>query len=221
MLALALVFTLGGSCENVPPSRPIVAGPTLGRPGDSLQFAARSVDAEEDSISYMFDWGDGSQSSWSEPRGSGIEYALPHVFADSGFLGVRARARSAGQESDWSDSFFVRIRDFGPLPPTRPENNGPDTVPAGDTVWFVTKAGHPLGERVAFQFDWGDTLGEWSGFEDPDEWVSQSHPYGSAGVFAVRARAKDTLEHVGAWSKPETLWVVDSFFAAAERARFR
>ncbi len=47
---------------NSPPSNPIVAGETTGKKNVEYQFTAISTDADNDNISYIFDWGDGSTS---------------------------------------------------------------------------------------------------------------------------------------------------------------
>jgi len=84
-------------------------------------------------------------------------------------------------------------------------------VPVGDSVAYVTAAGHPLQRRVAFQFDWGDEVGDWSGLVRAGELFSARHAFTRGGVMTVRARARDTLEHVSDWSKPESVVVVDTF----------
>jgi hypothetical protein len=77
-------------------------------------------------------------------------------------------------------------------------------------VRYFTASGHPFNRRIAFQFDWGDTLGDWSGFVNPDVFFSARHAFSRAGTMLVRARAKDSLEHVSDWSKPESVLAVDT-----------
>jgi len=48
---------------NAPPSNPVIEGPTTGRRALSYTFTASSVDTDSNSISYTFDWGDGSRES--------------------------------------------------------------------------------------------------------------------------------------------------------------
>ena len=215
LLLPVLVMFFG--CGNNPPSVPIVMGAVCGRPGDSLWFNARSVDHESDSIAYLFDWGDEKETGWSCWYPSGDECRAVHVFQDSGLLMIKAKAKDAGHETGWSEEFPVRVRDFGPCVPSRPSGSGPDTVPIGDKVSFVTGASHPLGEYVAIQFDWGDTVGTWSGFVAPKSIVRGCHVYYGGGVFAVKARAKDRLEHLSGWSKPESIWVIDTFWNMGNR----
>ena len=77
----------------------------------------------------------------------------------------------------------------------------------GDSVTYVTAAGHPLLRKVSIQFDWRDTLSDWSEFIPPDQFYYARHAFAHAGSMLVRARAKDSLEHVSDWSKPESVQV--------------
>lgn len=181
----------------------------MGRPGSELRFGCQSVDPEDDELSYQFSWGDGNSGDWSAWQAAGREYFEGHVFADTGVFRVTCRARDEKHETGWGDSISVRIEDFGPFVPRRP--SGPDTVAVGDTVSFFGSADHPLGERVALQFDWGDILSDWSAFQAPGSIVKMRHAFWRGGFFGVRARARDSLEHVSGWSKPDSVLVVDTF----------
>ncbi len=208
-LLIPCLLVLAGCPKNQPPLVPSLDGPTIGERGDSVRLWAYSFDPDFDSLSYFFEWGDGTQSGWVGPVLSGVECGVAHFYADTGLYGARAKSKDADHETGWSDTLFVRIGDYGPYVPHRP--SGPDTVPVGDSASYVTTAGHPLLRRVAFQFDWGDTIGDWGGFVRAGEFYSARHAFIRGGVMAVRARAKDTLDHVSDWSGPESVVVVDTF----------
>ena len=214
VVALAGLLALAGSC-NRSPSIPIVFGPPGARPGDTLFFTAKSVDVDGDEVSYKFDWGDGDSTDWGEWTLPDVDFPGLHAFADSGAYDVRARARDEVRETDWSEPLLVPIREFGPTVPMKP--SGPDSVAVGDSFTFTTRSFHPLGEEVAIQFDWGDTLGTWSGYVPPGEDVKARRAYGTGGWFAVQARAKDLTEHVTGWSHPSSLLVVDSIFGPSPK----
>jgi len=205
LLALAVL-----SCGDKTPSVPILNGAARGRPGDTLAFYVLSVDPEQDSLSYRFDWGDGSVGEWSVLQPPGTEYYSSHAFGDTGRFGVRAQVRDLGHESEWCDSHQVSIEEYGPFIPHQPLNQGPDTVVVGDTVEVATTAGHPLGERVAIQLTWDDSIGDWSPFVDAGYPVTERRSFAVAGDHEVRARAKDSLEHLSDWSHPCSVRVVDS-----------
>jgi hypothetical protein len=206
---MLILFVVAGCPRNKPPLVPLLDGPQMAQRGDSIWFRAYSFDPDSDSLSYLFAWGDGTESGWSGPMVSGAECVLAHVYEDTGTYGARAKSKDAVHETGWSDTLFVRIGEYGPYVPHRP--SGPDTVPVGDSATFVTMAGHPLQRRVSFQFDWGDTIGDWSEFVGSGALFAARHAFTRGGVTAVRARAKDTLEHVSEWSKPESVVVVDTF----------
>lgn len=209
ILAMA-VFLLAGRCENLPPSAPLLLGPGQAWPGDTLVFRVQAVDPDGDEVDCLVDWGDGDSTCWPGPVMSGIWRAVEHCYTDSGRFAVRARARSGGLESGWSELFACEVAEFGPYVPVRPLKLGRDTVPVGDTVRWMTRAGHPLDKPVAFQPDWGDTVGDWSEPFPAGEWVTLEHVYPSAGTFAARFRAEDRRGHQTDWSAPGTVWVLDS-----------
>ena len=206
---IVCLLVLAGCPKDKPPMVPQLTGPQIAQRGDSVRITAHSFDPDLDSLFYFFDWGDGTQSAWVGPLPSGTDCDLAHMYGDTGMYGVRAKSKDAVHEADWSDTLFVHVGEYGPYVPHRP--SGPDTVAVGDSVAYVTAAGHPLLRRVAFQFDWGDTTGDWSEFVRAGEFFSARHAFARGGVMLVRARAKDTLEHVSDWSRPESVVVVDTF----------
>jgi hypothetical protein len=208
-LAIICLLVLAGCPKNKPPTIPLLDGPELVQRGDSVRLSAYSIDPDYDSLSYLFDWGDGTQSGWVGPEPSGTGCGLAHLYLDTGAYGARAKSKDAAHETDWSDTSFIYVGEYGPYVPHRP--SGPDTATVGDSTTFVTSASHPLRRRVAFQFDWGDTIGEWSEFVGSGKIFAARHAFTRGGVMAVRARARDTLEHVSDWSKPESVVVVDTF----------
>jgi hypothetical protein len=207
-LMVAVLVLLAG-CWNEPPSPPMMNGPLFAQRGESTWFYAYSYDPDSDSLSYRFQWGDGTETEWLGLFPSGTDCAASHLYGDTGTFGVRAKSKDVRHETGWSETLFVRVGEYGPFVPHRP--SGPDTVPVSDSTSFITSAGHPLQKKVAFQFDWGDTTGDWSEFVRPGELFVARHAFTRGGVFAVRARAKDTLEHVTDWSKDDTVVVIDTF----------
>ncbi len=179
-----------------------------GRPNDTLRFSAIAVDKEGDSVAYFFAWSHSPPGEWSGWLSPGIEFYQQVVFQDTGDFFLRVKAKDGAGESDWSDTFMVSIRFWRPLSPRRPA--GPDKVRTGDTVAFVSSALHPLGCSVSMQFDWGDTLGEWSEFVLPGDLVWSHRVYFVPGLYEVRCQAKDRAGFVSDWSLPETVFVVDT-----------
>jgi serine protease AprX len=97
--------------ENQPPEVPIISGPTQGKPGVTYLYRAFSVDADGDSIYYMWDWGDGTMSEWIGPFPSGQEVGERHSWDEEGSYEIKVKTKdSLNLESEWSD----------PLPVTMP-----------------------------------------------------------------------------------------------------
>ena len=51
------------SKTNIPPSKPTLDGPTTGHKNISYEFSALSFDGDNDTIQYIFDWGDGETTT--------------------------------------------------------------------------------------------------------------------------------------------------------------
>ena len=171
--------------------------------GDSIRVRVSSFDKDADSLYFLVDWGDGIQSGWVGPVPSASDYEVFHVYNDTGVFGVLAKSKDSTNESGWSDTSFIHVGEFGPLVPHRP--SGPETVSVGDSVTYITAAGHPLGTKVSLQYDWGDTLSDWSEFIAANQFYHLRHAFAHAGTMLVRARARDALDHISNWSKPETV----------------
>lgn len=173
--------------------------------GDSIRVWVSSFDKDADSLYFFIEWGDGNQSGWVGPVQSASDYEVFHAYSDTGVFGVLAKAKDATSESGWPDTSFIHVGEYGPFVPHRP--SGPETVSVGDSVTYITAAGHPLGKKVSLQYDWGDTLSDWSEFIAASQFYYLRHAFARAGTMLVRARARDALDHISDWSKPESVTV--------------
>lgn len=205
---VACLLVLAGCSENHSPLVPSLLVPTLAHRGDSVRARVFSFDRDSDSLYFFIEWGDGTESGWVGPVPSASDYDVFHTYGDTGVFGVLAKAKDEIHETGWTDTSFIHVGEYGPFIPHQP--SGPDSVSVGDSVSYITAAGHPLNRRVAIQFDWGDTLGDWSEYIRPDVFFSARHAFSRAGTMLVRARARDTVDHISDWSKPESVLVVDT-----------
>ena len=204
-VTIACLLVLASCSNNHAPLVPSLLAPTLAQRGDSIRVRVSSYDSDGDSLYFFIEWGDGTESGWVGPVPVATDYDVVHVYSDTGLFVVLAKAKDESHETGWSDTSDIRVGEYGPFVPHRP--SGPDTVSVGDSVTYITAAGHPLGRQVALQFDWGDTLSDWSEFMDADEFYHLRHAFAQAGTMLVRARARDTLDHISDWSKPESVLV--------------
>lgn len=178
---------------------PYLFGPHAGQPGETLSFRAVARDPQGGNLSYRFDWGDGSTPVWTTELGSGDTFGLPHVFADTGRRNVAVRCRNEARlESAPSVQLAVQVEFLGPVTPTSPL--GPEHAVVDSMLTFTAGAQHVRDESVAVQFDWGDTLGSWTGFAPAGATIADSHRYRQVGTFPVRARARDRAGNTSPWS---------------------
>jgi outer membrane protein assembly factor BamB len=67
-------------CDNNPPDKPSVDGPLKGSPGKELTYTVVSTDPDGDNISYYIDWGDFTNSGWTEYVSSGTPVSMSHTW---------------------------------------------------------------------------------------------------------------------------------------------
>ena len=105
----AYVFTK--ESENQPPVTPTApAGPTIGNLGLKYDFTASTTDPEGDNISYLFDWGDGSNSGWLVPEVSGATQTASHAWGLTGTYNITVKAKDVnGAESGVSNALPISI----------------------------------------------------------------------------------------------------------------
>jgi len=98
------------SSENNPPIKPQPpSGPASGKPGIEYTYTAVTIDSNNDQISYIFDWGDGTTSQTNFMQSGQVANAS-HKWSKKGNYQIRVKAVDEhGMESDWSDLLAVRM----------------------------------------------------------------------------------------------------------------
>jgi hypothetical protein len=97
--------------EDDPPEKPDEPnGPRSGGVGLKFTYTAVTTDPDGDEISYKFDWGDGTESDWTDFVASGEEGSASKTWTEEGEYEVKVKARDdIGAVSDWSDPLTVTI----------------------------------------------------------------------------------------------------------------
>ncbi len=119
------------------PSNPPVTpgapqGPSAGFVGDTLTFRAKTTDPDDDSISYQFDWGDGTKSVWTDYVTSGEEMEVQKAFDSEGTYTVKVRARDTYEvTSAFSLGLTVVIS-----PVSSTGSIQVNSVPTGAEIWL-------------------------------------------------------------------------------------
>ena len=96
---------------NTPPSNPIIDGPTTGRISQIYMYTVSAHDANNDTITYTFDWDDGSIDS-SELIPTGIQCIKDHSWTKAGKYTIQVTAsdtttNSSSEMTVWIDAIPV------------------------------------------------------------------------------------------------------------------
>jgi|GEM_PF-3558157 len=97
---------------NNPPNKPSKPeGPTEGKVKTTLYYNTVTTDPDGDSLEYLIDWGDGTDTGWMGPIASGYPFETFHSWDEPGTYEVRAKARDIPyyEESEWSEPLIVTI----------------------------------------------------------------------------------------------------------------
>jgi hypothetical protein len=86
-------------------------GNETGSPGGEYRYSVRKVkDPDGDSLSYMWDWGDGTFSNWIPAPATGVYLSAYHIWDMEGTYEVRVKAMDMyGAEGEWSDPLVVSM----------------------------------------------------------------------------------------------------------------
>jgi hypothetical protein len=103
--------TLAIGEKSQPPVKPAtVNGSASGGVGTEYTYTTSTTDPDGDNISYMFDWGDGTFSSWVGPMNSGETASAKKTWNTKGTYQVKVVAKdSHGIYSVWSDPLSITM----------------------------------------------------------------------------------------------------------------
>jgi hypothetical protein len=90
------------------PNTPI--GPTMGQKGQQYTYETTTIDPDNDTVYYKFDWDDGSNSQWLGPYQSGEIISANHTWNYKGTYNIRVKAKDHnGMMSEWSDPLIIKM----------------------------------------------------------------------------------------------------------------
>ncbi len=101
--SLEVTITVPGDEPPLTPGPPL--GPDSGLVGSSYQFRSTTTDADNDTLEYRFDWGNGDTSAWLGPVPPGDTVTASHSWSSPGTYNIRVQAmdeQGFGTTSDWS-----------------------------------------------------------------------------------------------------------------------
>jgi hypothetical protein len=185
-------LTMGPVTTSEPPSTPQTpVGPTHGTRNIEYQYTTSSIDPNGDQIYYLFNWGDGTSSTWLGPYTSGMPITGTHAWTTIGTYEVKVKAKDInGATSGWSAPLIVSIvlND----PPDAPTITGPGEGKPGTIYLFVVQTTDPNDDTVSYFIDWGDnTTSDWIGPYASGAQATITHSWSEQGTFTVKVKAKD------------------------------
>ncbi len=103
--------TLAIADESLPPMKPEVPeGSVAGKAGKEYTYTALTTDPDGDTISYLFDWGDGTYSGWTDFVDSGENATATHSWEEKGDYQIRVKAKDDhGVQSEWSNTTSISM----------------------------------------------------------------------------------------------------------------
>ncbi len=103
--------TLAIGEKSQPPAKPATpTGPASGKVGTEYTYSSSATDPESDQVYLMFDWGDGTFSSWTGPVNSGSTASAKKTWSVEGSYQIKVVAKdSHGQLSIWSDPLSISM----------------------------------------------------------------------------------------------------------------
>jgi len=97
---------------NQPPNKPSApTGNESGVQGEDIKFNCRKTsDPDGDRTSYLFDWGDGTDSGWLPLYYTAFSVNAYHNWTEKGDYEVKVKAKDIyGRESEWSDPLSITM----------------------------------------------------------------------------------------------------------------
>ena len=94
-----------------PPNKPSQpSGQINGIVGKEYVYTTSTTDPEGDMVYYLWDWGDGSNSGWSQAYFSGTTVGVKHMWTAEGSYNLRVKAKDmTEQEGPWSDPLSITM----------------------------------------------------------------------------------------------------------------
>ncbi|MCX6661620.1 MAG: C25 family cysteine peptidase [Euryarchaeota archaeon] len=193
-------LTMGSVTTSDPPVTPSKPnGPTHGTRGRQYTFSSVSTDPNNDQIYYLFNFGDGTSSTWLGPYSSGLTCSASYSWSDIGSYNVKVKAKDTnGATSDWSEPLTITIvlNDAPDIPTIK----GPATGAPGKAYLFKMQTTDANGDNVYYFINWGDnTTTEWIGPYISGAETTTTHTWSEKGTYNVKVKAKDIAGDESDW----------------------
>jgi len=203
---------------SLPPETPTKPdGPGEWTIDEEATFTSTTTDPEEDSIYFLFDWGDGTDSGWVGPYASGQTAEASYSWAELGEYEIKVMAKDVyNAQSEWSESAFISIVPNNP--PNKPIIAGPKNGKPKTGYTYTIIADDTEGHDIYYIVMWGDGSNTgWIGPYSSGEEIEVGHAWGESGSYTIKARAKDICGDKSDWgtfeiSMSKNKVYINSFF---------
>lgn|GEM_PF-4063640 len=101
--------------QNLQPTTPVLIGATLGDPGKTYQYSARSNDINRDQLLYLFDWGDGNTSGWQNFTSANTTVTASHSWAKEGGYVINVTTKDIFQNESDTTVLLFRTETLPPI----------------------------------------------------------------------------------------------------------
>ncbi|MEI6102993.1 MAG: PKD domain-containing protein [Methanothrix sp.] len=195
---------------NSPPDNPSKpSGPGSVYAWAAYTYTSLASDPDGDETEYIFDWGDGNNSSTNLIR-SGSNASAVHSWRNDGDYRVRAIARDRmGAPSNWSENLTVTV--IANSKPNKPkELFGPSSGYTGIAHSYFTMAKDNDSDKVMYSFDWGDGTTSTTEMVDSGSVESAPHTWSKAGRFRIKANATDSKGASSGWTDLMNVTISDN-----------
>lgn len=154
--------------------------------------------------SWLFDWGDGHNTSWLQLSEGESEISQTHRWDAEGTYELKTKFRSDNEiDGVWSDPLLVTIAGFtiNELPNPPEFISGKIQGSRGTAYPFSVTSSDPQDYLVCYRFDWGDgTFSDWTRLSTSGSSIVSSHVWYDSGTYMVKAQAKNQYGLESRWS---------------------
>jgi hypothetical protein len=186
-------------------------GPTVGFVGIDYEYTI--VTMNPDSL-WMFDWGDGTNTSWLRLEENKTSIVQTHHWSHPG--DYQLHVKYMGETAPygiWSDALLVEMRnvssqDFPGVPKIQ---TAKILGIAGQTYTYSALCTDPNDQAVSYRFDFdNENLSSWTSFvpSDTSSYVVFSWP--QPGTYHVRVQARNKYGLESEWSYPIEVTIKDA-----------
>ncbi len=178
-IVVDVIINVGTIVVNLPPTAD-AGGPYAGTPGQAVQLdASSSSDPDDDTLTYIWDFGDGSA-----PSSSSLDPTISHTYASGGSYTATVSVDD-GENAPATATAAVEINS-----PPDVDAGGPYAGKPGESVLLDASGTIDFDDdALTYQWDFGDGSDPTS----PSPNATASHTYANAGTYIATVAVSDGI----------------------------